>query len=327
MVFSLSLSQIRNFDMIKRLVCFAVVLAFGTTASAQYRQLQYAAMMTHDANTVRYASQDRVSQYFLNNGAYGTGCNNFGLTGNKVWSNWVTSGNEIEFGGSNANSDTNGVQVGADIFSNKTTLVGLVGGYGYTEYEADGVKYDIDAKDYYFGIYGAKLFSNCVDMRLCAGYGAQKYSPFNLDTVKGKTFETTLEFGRRYYMNRCWSFRPFAGLDWFTNNAQERGWNHELTQVMGRIGSDVQYTRDCWNLNGGLHYAYQLNENAMYNLASNAYNFDLGRSVLTFNAGTTVYLDKCKKWSLFATYYGDCYADRDNTPWRHTGMVGAGYRF
>ena len=310
--------------MIKRLVCFAIAVAFSGPAFAQVAFYGDA----HNANTIRYATQDHVSQYFL-----GTGfnCN----TDNKVWANWVTSEIELDMQFGSIKYKTNGIQVGADLYSNKTTLIGLVGGYESSVMEYNGVD-AIDVDDYYFGVYGTKLFSNCVDMRAYAGYGSQRYEDsFYSDNYKGKTFETTLEFGRRYHLNRCWSFRPFVGLDWYTNNVQfDSFWNEELTQVMGRFGSDLQYTRGNWNLNGGLHYAYQLNESALYNtFALNG--LDLGRSVLTLTAGTTVYLDECKKWSLFATYYGDCYVDRegtrglvlDKTPWRHTAMIGTGYRF
>ena len=318
--------------MIKRFVCFVAALAFS---GAVFAQAPMALTLTHNANTVRYASQDRVSQYFLDKEFNcNTGCDSFGLTGKKVWTNWITSGSEIDDWGTNLKVNTNGVQVGSDIYSNKTTLIGLVGGYEASDYEVNGFDPSTDGKDYYFGIYGAKLFSNCVDMRLYGGYGTQRFGTviFPDDTMTGKTFETTIEFGRRYHLNRCWSYRPFVGLDWFSNNVQANGTNnYELTQVMGRIGSDLQYTRGRWNLNGGLHYAYQLNESALANAVTPA--IELGRKALTLTAGTTVYLDKCQKCSLFVNYYGDYYMDRHdsidrgNHPWRHTGLIGAGYRF
>ncbi len=289
------------------------------------------------------------------NDGCGTGCNSGWqkLSGKSIWANYVgrTGDFENDFG-FGYDIKSNGVQAGLDLFSDRCTQFGVMFGYeretsyASLDYERQiRTESDTKADDYYFGFYFARQLRNCFDVRGYIGYGHQNYdaaqSTYDLLTgvrighiaasLTGDTFESTLELGRRCYLNRHLSYRPVIALDIFNNHITEDDADADmgLTQLFARFGSDLQWTRGRLNLNGGAYYSYQMNgagRNAGFG-GILPMDIFLGGSVFTLTAGTTYYLNQAQTFGVFANYYGDAYVDAAGSPWQHTFLVGGQYRF
>ncbi len=282
-----------------------------------------------------------------NNGA-GIGCNsgcNSGwqkLSGKSIWANYVgRTGSYTSDAGINPSYDadikSDGIQVGLDLFSDRCTQFGVMFGYEREKSEIGGFDYNT-ADDFYFGFYAARQLRRGFDIRGYIGYGHQTYdindpgiwapvpAQFGL---KGDTFESTLELGRRCYLNRHLSYRPVIALDIFNNhiNFDDSEVDMSLTQVFARFGSDLQWTRKRLNLNGGAYYSWQMNDAGRNANIADMDNFHLGSSVITLTAGATYYLNAAQTFGVFGNYYGDVYLDNPGDPWQHTFLVGAQYRF
>ncbi len=346
----------------------AAVLAF--TANCAFGQLTApyvdlpVPLGAHNPSSVRLPSQDRINQNFrywqaksdsARGSQCGTGCNDSGcgesgcgsdcgwnkLSGKSIWANYVGRTGSLTGENLAGEYDTDiksdGIQVGLDLYSDRCTQFGVMFGYEKEKLSAPGSK-EIDVDDYYFGFYAARQFRNGYDIRGFIGYGHQTFKPdrfFEISDLKGNTFESTLEFGRRCYINRRLSYRPVIALDIFNNDVESNTaifGGSSLTQVFARFGSDLQWTRNRLNLNGGAYYSCQMNghgRNASWYVP--AYdtldNIHYGTSVITLNAGANYYLNRAQTFSVFANWYGDVYLDNSGEPWQHTFLVGGQYRF
>ncbi len=266
------------------------------------------------------------------NAGCNTGCGGWQkLSGKSIWANYVGRTGEFEPDGwgNNIDFESNGIQVGLDLFSDRCTQFGVM--FGYEKEKVSDIVFENEADDYYFGFYAARQLNRGYDIRGYIGYGHQKYKPDYTDNLKGNTFETTLELGRRCYLNRHLSYRPVIALDIFNNDVEAdlaADGVGSITQIFARFGSDLQWTRNRFNLNGGAYYSWQINDagrNAYW--ASSDQSVHIGGSVFTLTAGTTYYLNAAQTFSVFANWYGDAYVDANGSPWEHTFLVGAQYRF
>jgi hypothetical protein len=249
--------------------------------------------------------------------------------------------------------NSGGVQLGTDLYRNRCFQFGAM--FGYESHTASIVDDRTFVNDYYFGLYSQYLFCNGVDLRNTLGFGWQDYKSRRYDGIgrsysskyDGSTFETTIELGRRMYVNRCLSFRPVVGVDInvTSTDAHREGdlgnlsehysyGKATLTQAHLRFGSDVNWRANRWALNGGAYYAVNVGDDktkidvtSATGIVLPAYSTKLGRSTISLNAGTSYNLDQRGRYALFANYYGDIYADRDGSPMGHTGMVGLSGRF
>ncbi len=357
-------------------------------SQANMSDVRLSALMLHNRQAIWTATSDRITQNFrywndrAARGACGTGCGDMGhgngagcatgcgngfnkLSGNSVWVNYVGRKNKLASSYQFTNDDyditSNGVQAGFDIFSNRCTQFGVL--FGYEKEKSELRRNEVEADDYYFGLYAARAFGRGWDVRGFLGYGHQSYdmTRYGADqgalgfinrhnsSFDGDTFEATVELGRRFCWNRCLSFRPVVAIDFYNNHidgANENGnqvtaanyGDSSLTQTFLRFGSDVQWDKGRWNLNGGAYYSYQIADNGdtlrTWTGSQQAgvdgswlYGTDLGNSVVTLSAGTQYYLNSARTFAVFANYFGDVYTDRDSTPWQHTGLIGAQYRF
>jgi hypothetical protein len=256
---------------------------------------------------------------------------------------------------------SDGIQVGLDLFKTRLAQFGILFGY---EGSVGTLRSDrMEADDVYVGIYGAKVFRNGSDFRAVYNFGSQDYNLRRLDpglgldwhthlsNFSGNTHEVNLEFGKRIYSSNRVSYRPVIGLDLYINDwdgAQEDGNlstaiaydNADYLQAFLRIGSDLQIKRGKLTFNSGLYYSYDLNgddvESRVFARDGSALGFDrritstlrgsdLGRSVLTFNVGSSYALSP--RSSVFGGFTGDAVLDRDGDGFQSIGYVGLQWKW
>jgi hypothetical protein len=280
-----------------------------------------------------------------------------------AWVNYVGRSNNYRSSYSNigiANGDweigTDGVQVGLDLYKTRKAQLGLLFGYegSVAKLRADR----LEADDVYVGAYAAYVFSNGADFRAIYNYGSQDYKLTRLDpglglnwhshnaAFDGNTNEVNLELGKRIFVNRRWSYRPVIGFDLLINDwdgALEDGnlstaiaYNGtDYTQAFLRVGTDLKYVKGGFELNSGLYYSYDLNDNELKSkvfardnsklgydkdISSTLFGSDLGRSVLTFNVGGSFACSE--RLSIFGGFTGDAVLDRDGKGFQSIGYVG-----
>lgn len=278
------------------------------------------------------------------------------------WVNWVGRSNSkirSNFSGRSMDFRSDGVQVGYHIPTRKDTVLGVMFGHESREMEfADGFGSNLDAKDIYFGIYGARMYNCCWDMRFMAGFGRQGYDLSRTSNVAGvgltrhygdydgTTAEVTLELGRRFYTECHSSLRPVIALDFFNTRSdgfQEQGVSpyvygkSTLTQLFIRAGSDLQWNRDGFNVHAAVYYSHQLlgdgdEVSTMVTDTAQAgvslpLRYGLGDSMLSVNVGGAYTFGSCGQFTLYGDYYADCFADRGGTPALHTGTFGLRWCF
>ncbi len=339
----------------------------GNLDSAYMSDARVSTLMMHKWNTIWTASNDRLTQnlryWQVRRPAYYRGQSQNKrnvLSGHSVWVNYVGRANQLDsnyYQGNRYLLTSDGVQVGFDIYSSRTTQLGIMFGY---EREGSAILADrVKADDLYLGLYGARVFSSGCDLRGYVGYGHQSYDMtrwaegfdgFNrhLSSFSGNTIEGTLELGRRLYCDSFISFRPVIALDFYNNEvdgaaedgdrATAVGYSRtSLTQTYLRLGSDFQWNIRRLNFNAGGYYSVQLLgdgdslETEVVSLgggqAAGLYGTGLGSSVFTFTIGGQYYLCPSRRCAVFGNYYIDAFADRGSMPVQHTGMIGLQYRF
>jgi hypothetical protein len=288
--------------------------------------------------------------------------------GRSAWVNYVGRSNDYRSSYSNIginNGDwkigSDGVQVGLDLYKTRAAQVGLLFGY---EGSTATLRADrLEADDVYVGVYAARVFRNGADFRAVYNYGSQDYKLRRLDpglglnwhahnsAFSGNTNEINLEFGKRIYSNRNWSYRPVIGLDLLINEwngALEDGnvstaiaySDSDYTQAFLRFGSDLRFAKRGFEFNSGLYYSYDLNGDKLQSkvfarnrtdkgfdsaITSTLFSSDLGRSVLTFNAGASYALSE--RTSVFGGFTGDAVLDRDGDGFQSVGYVGLKWRW
>lgn len=273
--------------------------------------------------------------------------------GDSLWANYVGRYGTHEssyYKGRDFKIQSHGVQVGLDMISTCWAHLGIM--FGYERQRSEVVGDRVKADDWYFGFYGSRMFGAGFDLRGMIGYGHQDYDMNRFSTFSGRmfdasyegdVFEANIEVGRYFYAGPCLTYRPALGVDFFTNavdGARERQtggvlYNRQsLSQAFVRIGSDLQYSGRYWNFNGAVFYSYQMTDHgdtirtrvSQGNFSNRLLGRNLGNSVFTFSAGTSVALNEQKTWSLFAQYYGDVYVD-GASPVYHTGQLGVLMKF
>jgi hypothetical protein len=271
-----------------------------------------------------------------------------------AWVNYVGRNNQYQSsynGREFWNTTSNGVQVGVDLYRTYKNQLGLL--FGYEKSDSDMRTNSIDADDVYFGFYAAHVFSNGADARIVANFGWQEYDSIRTDyfnwrrydaSFDGRTTELNLELGKRIYRTSSFSFRPVAAIDLYINDvdgAQESDvYNNgtavkynglSYTQAFLRLGSDFKIEKKRVTLNGGVYYAYDLNDNKLKSTVDvgvnnyNIYGSDLGRQVVTFNVGGSFKVSN--SLDVFGGFTGNAYVDRDGTPFQSVGYVGGAVRW
>ncbi|MDR1959779.1 MAG: autotransporter outer membrane beta-barrel domain-containing protein, partial [Planctomycetaceae bacterium] len=179
-------------------------------------------------------------------------------------------------------NSSNGVQFGVDWLTANNAVLGVMA--GYEDHRSRIAADRTEAEDYYFGLYGGRLFRNGVDVRGFFGYGSQDYNISRVASIgdlgnlpaksnpNGDTYELNFEIGRRTYLNNRLSFRPFFGVDYSKNAigaTDESAWDEygsidvptfhygkvNLEQVFLRVGTDLRYQRGRLGWYGNFAYS------------------------------------------------------------------------
>lgn len=317
------------------MVSIAVVSLFCSFVPQVAAQTILSSVLMHQSNTTFRAANDRMTHNFMYYDTLGSGNNcvagrsawiNYVGRHSKLENDpfplpllvplveglLTTVDNTGSDFGDDFNISSDGVQIGIDLISNKCTQFGIM--FGYEEQKSTitpmrtewydnfvaapfSVRLDdqIKAKDYYFGLYGAKRFADCWDLRGSIGYGKQSYDmihrvvgyfdgpiviggiiqippgryslPLLTNSFDGNTLEANIELGRQFRVGQCMSLRPVVGLDFFHNRIEAS--NETLliidlihydkikfNQAYVRIGSDVQWNFRRLNILSGVYYLY-----------------------------------------------------------------------
>ncbi|MDR3110312.1 MAG: autotransporter outer membrane beta-barrel domain-containing protein [Planctomycetaceae bacterium] len=299
-------------------------------------------------------------------GDYPDGSNSASKNGKtrSVWFNYVGRANQYY---SNTletdwNINSNGVQLGFDLFRTNNNQLGVLG--GYEKATADAGQNSVESDDAYVGVYAAHVFSRGADFRGVVNFGWQGYDSNRwtlagrnprLASFNGKTIEGNLEFGKRFYRTSNFSFRPAVGVDVYVNNVDatsETGFKAgthanavrynglSYTQMFLRFGSDFQFERERVKLNGGLFYSYDLNDNTLKASVTGVTKVVDHAAPVTpaeYKSSTVYGSDLgreiltvnisgsfavTKRSDLFAGFTGNAYIDRDGTPFQSVGYIG-----
>ena len=243
-----------------------------------------------------------------------------------------------------------GVQVGTDLFRSTNTQFGAIFGYegGWATKDMGDNIDRVDSDNLYFGLYGARVLRNGVDLRFVYNHGWQEFrmnrsgweSKFN-----GRTNEINLEMGRRFHRG-AWSLRPFGGLDFHITHLDgtvENGAGGyfdpavaysklNMTQTFLRSGVDLRYERNRFGLNTGLSYAFEVNNpkfrtwvtevrDTPVHISEGAWlqGSKIGRELLTANVGGSYRIGR--HFTAFGGYDLQAVTDRKGGV-QHVGHVG-----
>lgn len=270
--------------------------------------------------------------------------------GRAAWANYTARNDTYKSGfagnnGANWKLSSEGVQAGADVFRTKRGQFGVL--FGYEAARSHVALDKVKADDTYVGLYGARVLRNGADIRASFAYGWQDYKMDRMDfdglyksAFKGNTTETNVELGKRYGRG-LWSLRPVVGVDVMTNDLKAAAetsvggqgnlgvvYNKtSLTQVFARSGAELRYQRNRTTVNGGVFYAYNMNDKG-YDVRANQMAMNstkLGRELLTANLGATYQLSSCL--SLFGGYEGQFVLDGGTKSATNIGYAGAGFKW
>jgi len=263
---------------------------------------------------------------------------------NTAWVNYVGRGDEYRGWalGNGWKINAEGVQVGTDLWRNRNNQFGVI--FGYEDGRAKNIEDRVDSEDIYVGVYSAAVFHGGMDLRAIYNHGWQNFDMLRDgfdSSFKGRTQEITLELGKRFHRGLL-SVRPFFGSDVFITHLDSATETASLdgaalaydklnmTQVFVRTGFDLRFQQDWYAFDGGLFYAYELNnpsfETRVYSVASRQYSTLLqgsnyGREIVAFHLGTNC--EVTDRLSLFGGYNG--YVTVDSTGGlRNSGYIGVG---
>ena len=279
-------------------------------------------------------------------------------SGLHAWANYggrSDSTYESSFNGQNWKLSMDGVQAGTDFIRSDRDQFGLLFGYE-TGRMTETWRNLVEARNTYLGFYGARVLENGTDVRGAIAHGWQDYKQDRFDNntrwyqtgYKGNTWEGHVEIGQRI-SGGPWSLRPAMGLDILHNRLNdamewEIAWDPNppaglpdetslyrggrLTQVFLRVGTEMQLQYNELTLNGGLFYAYDINdgqlgtdviplEDAFYTV--NLKGTALSRSRLTYNVGGQFQMTR--HFAFIGGYRGE-YGVSTKQRLGHSGYIG-----
>ena len=270
-------------------------------------------------------------------------CDEYSPPGTRsAWMNYVgrgdtykgwASGNKWELG-------AHGIQFGVDLCRSSWHQFGII--FGYEAGKAKNSGDQVDADDYYLGVYAARVFRNGADARFLFNQGWQRFNMTRNgwdSNFNGNTQEFNLELGKRFHRG-VWSVRPLIGLDFFLTHldgAEERGAGRfesvrydktNLTQVFLRSGFELRARWQQWTLNSGLTYSHGVQNEELrthvWEIGGDERNLPLqgtkvSGSLLSFNVGGEFLVEK--NFSFFGGYEGRAALDRSGG-YQSIGQVG-----
>ena len=268
-----------------------------------------------------------------------------------AWINYVGRGSHYRSSFNNRDWDlnTNGVQIGSDLFRCAKSQFGML--FGYENSTGSNSRDHIKANDYYVGAYGVHVFNGGMDFRTVFNYGWQDYNSQRSEandiyysSFHGNTVELNVELGKRCYFGQ-WSARPSIAIDWYLNKlnggretsvANNTLWydKTDLSQLFFRFGSDLRYERGPWAIESGLYYSYDMRGADLWSGVSDTQTREirsaligskLGRSVLALNLSGSWQI--CRNFTIFGGYRGEVTPERAGNGYVNMGHVGGAWRW
>jgi hypothetical protein len=278
---------------------------------------------------------------------------------NTTWVNYIGRGGKVGSTYSrydDANIASNGIQIGMDLSYSKLSQFGVL--FGYEDHSltynisntgreelmnaAENVRLldadNVDGSDFYFGIFGVQQFSFNSDIRFYIGAGFQNYrmNRYELDDLKvsdfgGTTFESSIEYGYRLFLDDSFSLRPVVSIDYnynTLNNAIEtNGYIFSdvyLSQLFLRVGTDVNLKCMYGSFYGGIYYLRQVlgdgDDLGCDVQGSRLLGVEPGNSIFNLNLGATYKITQ--SITLFGGYNAEIYAENKKAPNKNNGNIG-----
>jgi uncharacterized protein with beta-barrel porin domain len=246
---------------------------------------------------------------------------------NAAWVNYLGITDEVP--GSTVDINTDGIQIGTDIYRTKDNQFGVTFAYTGTKAYDDGYLKHTNTNGYNLSLYGAHRFSNQADLRLIVNSGWLDGNNKDPDGVEdnhnfsGDSFDTTLEYGKRFFVAKNVSFRPAVALDYHYYDIDNV---FPFSETYFRIGTDYVTMLKHLSLKMDVSYSIDLNgEPRLADIGGGDINpmsssDELGRQFTTL--GLTAQYDLRKNFALYASYSLDYFFDRNGRPCRGIGTVG-----
>ncbi|MDR1478410.1 MAG: autotransporter domain-containing protein [Planctomycetaceae bacterium] len=334
---------------------------FAEPNSQAYMSESYlSSLLLHDHRSAWNAISKRLNQPLPNSIK---SANNFlGQTpyfanANKsLWFNYVgrTGEHKSSFDNQKFKLRADGIQVAYNVIPTQTTQYGLL--FGYEGQSSTMNRDTVNGDDTYIGIYGTKRLALGVDLRAMLNYGHQDYdltryakntAGYNKANYNGDTVEGILEVGRTYAWGRQLTIRPLFAVELYYNminrTTEDDNFNTNtsvmydlatLKQTLLRFGGDWRYEVRNLVLSGGFHYSFNYGTDKLSTTVTNNFGqrlalrgTKLGRSSLIMDIGGQYFMNELKTRSIFASYTGNLYPDRKNTPITGTFQIGFQFDF
>ncbi|MDR1485926.1 MAG: autotransporter outer membrane beta-barrel domain-containing protein [Planctomycetaceae bacterium] len=279
--------------------------------------------------------------------------------GSSMWVNYVGRGGEVDstyVRYDKAKFASNGIQVGLDLSFSNLIQYGVL--FGYEDHSltynisnagremlraaVEGLRLNdadnVDASDFYFGIFGIHQFGFGNDLRFYVGAGFQSYrmNRYELDALnrsrfEGSAFESSIEYGYRLFADGNLSFRPVLSIDYNYNTLNDaieiNGYTFSdayLSQLFLRFGTDVNWKSANLSLYGGIYYLRQVlgdgNDLECDVQGSRLIGVEPGNSVVNISIGAKY--NFTKSIAIFGGYNAEIYADNNKAPNKNTGNIG-----
>lgn len=322
---------------------FVILSCFAAVRSAD---AQIAAIILQNSGTdLQKASQHLLTGQQRANGFLGQidTCSPCGVGGSgdgrAFWVNYIGKQNSLGFSGAeqtNLNTDfdldSDGVQVGADLYRSRRQQFGVL--FDYTGSVTKSGGFDLlRSHDFRGGAYYAHVFADRSDFRALATFGGANHRQVGQrHKIDSDSFNATFEYGKRFFPVQNVSWRPYIGLD--VNYAYVGGdrvanidfHGVKLSQTYLRIGMDLVTQIRRFTVRADLSYSVDMNSDRLkvstYDEEKGWLNdrLDIGRQFVS--VGVTGQYDLNRGRALFAGFGVDAFFDRDSRPYQSTGTVG-----
>ncbi|MDR3108870.1 MAG: autotransporter outer membrane beta-barrel domain-containing protein [Planctomycetaceae bacterium] len=228
----------------------------------------------------------------------------------------------------NYDIDTDGIQVGTDIYRTRDNQFGVTFAYSGTRanWSDDNNPGTPDypnwtrTNNYNLSFYGSHRFDNQSDLRVIVGNGwldgrgCESFDPnATYYGLSGSSFDTTLEYGKRFLAAKNVSFRPVLALDYHHYDL----YNVSYDEAYFRIGTDYVTMLNYLAIKADIAYNVDIVGEAE---STRIYGDGVGRQFTTL--GLTTQYDLRKNFALYASYSLDYFFDRNSRPCRGIGTVG-----
>lgn len=326
--------------------CAAALLVFFTGVQTAHAQVA-AIVLQNNGSTLQKAGEHLLSAQQTAGGYLGQidSCGPCGscdsVDGRAAWVNYIGKQNSLGFVNTlqpilseTVDLDSNGVQVGTDLYRSKRKQFGLLFDYtgSVTKYDGSDI---LESDDFRGGFYYAQVFDDNSDFRVLMEFGTANHHEVGVKrNINSDSFNATFEYGKRRFPVQNVSWRPYIALD--VNYAYVGAdtvdsvsfRNAKLSQTYFRIGTDFITQIKRFTVRADLSYNVDLNSGRLkvctYDSDNNyGWVYDrlhIGRQFVT--VGLTGQYDFNRRSAVFASFGVDAFFDRDSRPYQSIGTVG-----